>query len=87
MLLDLYQMEREIRLHQERMGRGNRPFLYPVASAGQGFFRQFIGSGMIRLGEIIQGHASRQNTIPPVSPVHFEAVRAIPFGTALPHKG
>jgi hypothetical protein len=87
MLLDLYQMEREIRLHQERLGRGNRPFLYPAASAGQSFLRQFIGSAMIRLGETIQGHAARPEITPTVTPVRFEPARRIPFGTVLLHKG
>ena len=87
MLLDLYQMEREIRLHQERLGRGHRPLLYPVASASQSFFRQFIGSAMIRLGEAIQGHSTRPEAPPTVTPVRFEPARRIPFGTVLLHKG
>jgi len=86
MILDLYRMEREILLHQERLGRGHRPYQYPVASAAQSAFRQFVGAGMIRLGEMIQGYSARQATPSPVEPVRFDTPPHGSFGTALPRK-
>ena len=86
MLLDLYQMEREIQLHQERFGRGHYPIRYQLAGSGLDWFRNQLGSAMIRLGEFVQGHASRP-IIQPGSPIQFDAPVPGRLGSALPHKG
>lgn len=71
MLLELYEMERELQQGQGRFCRNKQMAEWRKAHPDHGSFRHALGRLLIRTGEMLQGRRSDRTRIAPVPPARF----------------